>query len=111
MVGAPLGELVRHDRFFQLGLTLDQAPRLPTWLSEARSWHLPRGTRVLAVQFVAPIVRLLGAAPGNFGRGIDALLLRLADIILAVATHLLMGPSASSRDGVISDGHDLLSGR
>lgn len=129
MARGPLGELVRHDRFFQLGLALVAlvvgaalfapwlAPRNPLagdlrnayLLEPGRQFLLGTDTqgrdvlsRVLygarlslsvglIAQFVSVTVGvLLGLLAGYYGRWIDALVMRLADLTLAFPTLLLL---------------------
>jgi len=129
MVRGPLGELVRHDRFFQLGLFLVGlvvgAALFAPWLAphnplsgDLRNAYLlgpsarfllgtdTQGRDVLSrllygarlslsvgliAQFVAVTVGLLlGLLAGYYGRWIDALVMRLADITLAFPTLLLL---------------------
>ncbi len=129
MARGPLGELVRRDRFFQLGLSLVAlvvgAALFAPWLAphnplsgDLRNAYLlepsarfllgtdPQGRDVLSrvlygarlslsvgliAQSVAVTVGvLLGLLAGYYGRWIDALVMRLADITLAFPTLLLL---------------------
>jgi peptide/nickel transport system permease protein len=129
MARGPLGELVRHDRFFQLGLALVAlvvgaalfapwlAPRNPLAGDLRNAYLLEPGhqfllgtdtqgrdvlSRVLygarlslsvglIAQFVSVTVGvLLGLLAGYYGRWIDALVMRLADLTLAFPTLLLL---------------------
>jgi ABC-type dipeptide/oligopeptide/nickel transport system permease subunit len=69
--------------------------------------------KVPGVQSMALMVSLLlGVAPGNDERWINALVLRPADIILNYPTFLFMAAAAAAgRGDPIADGHDLLNGR
>jgi len=129
MARGALGQLVRHDRFFQLGLALVAlvvgAALLAPWLAphnplsgDLRNAYLLEpssrfllgtdtqgrdvlsrvlyGARLsLSVGLIAQSVAvtvgvLMGLLAGYYGRWIDALVMRLADITLAFPTLLLL---------------------